>query len=79
MGKDGFEQLVRGDDRRPNTDIYIVVPDADAVHARAKAADAEIGEVIDHDYGGRGFPLKDLEGNAWYVGSYDPYAPPKSA
>lgn len=53
--------------------IYVVVPDADAMHARARAAGAEVGEVIDHDYGGRGFGAKDCEGHDWYFGSYDPH------
>src|SRR5512145_372114 len=36
--------------------LYIVVNDADAVYARAKAAGAEIAiEIKDEDYGGRGF------------------------
>src|SRR4029077_3979580 len=35
---------------------YLVVPDADAIHARAKAAGARIEiEIKDEDYGGRGF------------------------
>lgn len=61
---------------RPPHPIYVVVPDADAAHARAKAAGAEVSEVIDHDYGGRGFAAKDLEGVEWYFGSYDPYEEP---
>ena len=42
---------------------YVVVPDADAVYARAKAAGAVIAyEIRDEDYGGRGFSCLDPEG-----------------
>jgi uncharacterized glyoxalase superfamily protein PhnB len=55
---------------------YMVVPDPDAVYARAKAEGAEIiREVRDEDYGGRGFSCRDPEGHIWSVGSYDPWAP----
>ncbi|MCW5558295.1 MAG: VOC family protein [Verrucomicrobiae bacterium] len=54
---------------------YCVVADADAVHARAVAAGAEIVIPIkDEDYGGRGFTCRDLEGHVWSVGTYDPWA-----
>jgi uncharacterized glyoxalase superfamily protein PhnB len=56
---------------------YIVVADADAVHARAKSAGAEIVIAIkDEDYGGRGFVCRDLEGHLWSVGTYDPWSEP---
>lgn len=58
----------------PGHPIYVIVDDADALRARAKAAGAEVGEAVDHDYGGRGFPAKDCEGYDWYFGTYDPYA-----
>ncbi|MBL9093724.1 MAG: VOC family protein [Planctomycetaceae bacterium] len=52
---------------------YVVVPDADVVYARVRAAGAEV--VIDiktEDYGGRGFTCRDLEGHLWTIGTYDP-------
>ena len=53
---------------------YIIVPDADAVYARAKSAGAEIViEIKDEDYGGRGFSCRDLEGHVWNIGTYDPW------
>jgi uncharacterized glyoxalase superfamily protein PhnB len=53
---------------------YLVVPDADAVLARALAAGARIAMPIkDEDYGGRGFSCFDLEGHLWNVGTYDPW------
>ena len=54
---------------------YLVVPDPDAVHARAVASGAKIAMAIkDEDYGGRGFSCHDLEGHLWSIGSYDPWA-----
>jgi uncharacterized glyoxalase superfamily protein PhnB len=53
---------------------YVVVADADAVYARAKAAGAEfVIEIKDEDYGGRGFSCRDLEGHLWNFGTYDPW------
>ena len=54
---------------------YLVVADADAVHARAKKAGFEmVIDIKDEDYGGRGFTCRDLEGHLWNVGTYDPWA-----
>ena len=53
---------------------YVVVEDADAAYARAKAAGARIAnEIKDEDYGGRGFSCHDLEGHLWSFGTYDPW------
>jgi uncharacterized glyoxalase superfamily protein PhnB len=55
--------------------VYVVVDDADAHHARAAAAGAEIVEPLeDKDYGGRGYGCRDLEGHVWSFGTYDPWA-----
>jgi uncharacterized glyoxalase superfamily protein PhnB len=54
----------------------LIVGDADAVYARAKAAGAEIvSDIEDKPYGGRGFTCRDLEGRIWNVGTYDPWQP----
>jgi uncharacterized glyoxalase superfamily protein PhnB len=54
--------------------VYIVVPDADAVHARAVAAGAEIVRPLqDTPYGSREFGVKDPEGHSWSVWTYDPW------
>ena len=54
--------------------VYVVVVDADAVYARAKAAGAEIViDIKDEDYGGRGFSCHDPEGHLWNFGTYDPW------
>ena len=53
---------------------YVIVSDADAIYARAKAAKAEIVlDIKDEDYGGRGFTCRDLEGRLWTFGTYDPW------
>ena len=53
---------------------YLIVADADAVYAKAKAAGAKIViEIKDEDYGGRGFSCRDLEGHLWNLGTYDPW------
>ena len=55
---------------------YIFVPDADAVHARAVGAGAEIIRPLqDTPYGSREFALRDPEGHSWSVGTYDPWVP----
>lgn len=59
---------------RETQTAYLVVADADAVHATAKAVGAVIvREIQDEDYGGRGFTCRDLEGHIWSVGTYDPW------
>ena len=53
---------------------YVIVPDADALYARAKAAGAKIVlDIQDEDYGGRGFSCRDPEGHLWNIGTYDPW------
>jgi uncharacterized glyoxalase superfamily protein PhnB len=53
---------------------YLIVNDADAVYAKAKAAGAEIViNIKDEDYGGRGFSCRDPEGHLWNIGTYDPW------
>ena len=54
---------------------YVVVPDADAVYARVRRAEAEIViDIKDEDYGGRGFTCRDPERHIWSFGTYDPFA-----
>jgi uncharacterized glyoxalase superfamily protein PhnB len=53
---------------------YVIVPDADAHCARAKAAGAEIViDIKDESYGGRGYTCGDLEGHIWNFGTYNPW------
>jgi uncharacterized glyoxalase superfamily protein PhnB len=54
--------------------IYVVVGDPDAHYARAKKAGAAIvRDITDEDYGSREYSARDLEGNLWSFGTYDPY------
>ena len=54
---------------------YVIVDDADAHHACAVAAGAEIVmPPKDEDYGGRGYSCRDPEGHLWTFGTYDPWA-----
>jgi uncharacterized glyoxalase superfamily protein PhnB len=58
--------------------LYLVVEDADQVHARCIAAGAQIVRPIqDTPYGSREFSVKDPEGHSWSVGTYDPWQPQK--
>jgi len=50
--------------------IYVVVEDADAAHERARAAGAQVSELVDTDYGSRDFTVTDPEGNRWSLGTY---------
>jgi uncharacterized glyoxalase superfamily protein PhnB len=52
---------------------YVVVEDADAHYAQAKAAGAEIvRELEDQEYGSRDYSARDFEGNLWSFGTYRP-------
>jgi uncharacterized glyoxalase superfamily protein PhnB len=54
--------------------VYLIVADADAHYARAKAAGAEIlVELRTQDYGGRDYTCRDPEGHVWAFGTYDPW------
>jgi uncharacterized glyoxalase superfamily protein PhnB len=56
---------------------YVVVDDADAHYAQAKAAGAEIvRELEDQDYGSRDYSVRDFEGNVWSFGTYRPEVGP---
>ena len=56
--------------------LYVVVEDADAHYAKAKAAGAEIvRELEDQDYGSRDYSARDFEGNLWSFGTYRPELP----
>jgi uncharacterized glyoxalase superfamily protein PhnB len=53
--------------------VYATCEDPDALYERAKAAGAEVTmELIDQDYGSREFAVRDLEGNDWSFGTYEP-------
>ena len=54
--------------------LYVVVQDADAHCARARAAGAEILEgPLDRDYPSREYVARDPGGHLWDFGTYDPW------
>ena len=54
--------------------IYAVIDDPDAHHGQAHEAGARIvRELEDTPYGSREYSARDLEGNLWSFGTYDPY------
>jgi uncharacterized glyoxalase superfamily protein PhnB len=56
--------------------MYVVIEDADAHYAQARAAGAEIvRELEDQDYGSRDYSARDPEGNLWSFGTYQPELP----
>jgi uncharacterized glyoxalase superfamily protein PhnB len=56
-------------------DIYVVVSDPDAHCARAQSGGAEIvRDLHDEPYGSREYSARDLEGNTWHFGTYQPFA-----
>lgn len=62
-------------DTGPNT-VYVVVEDADAHHARAVAAGADVVyPLTDQDYGSRDYAVKDAAGHIWSFGTYQPAVP----
>ncbi len=55
--------------------LYVVLDDVDSHAAHARAAGADIFmEPENQGHGGRSYSVRDLEGNAWTFGSYDPFA-----
>jgi uncharacterized glyoxalase superfamily protein PhnB len=72
-----FDRLMKQPDEIDGAETqsaYVIVSDADALYARAKAAGAKIVlDIKDEGYGGRGFSCRDLEGHLWNFGTYDPW------
>ena len=53
--------------------LYASCEDPDALCDRARAAGAQITrEPTDQEYGSRDFGCRDLEGNQWSFGTYEP-------
>jgi uncharacterized glyoxalase superfamily protein PhnB len=78
ISESGYSRLMKQPDEigGAETGTSLIVRDADAVHARAKAAGAEmVFDIEDKPYGGRGFTCRDPEGHIWNVGTYDPWQP----
>jgi uncharacterized glyoxalase superfamily protein PhnB len=70
------ERLVQPDEigGRETQCSCVIVADADAHYARAKAAGAVIVDELEaKDYGGKGYSCRDPEGHLWWFGTYDPW------
>ncbi len=73
----GDSTIMAGDERPGGTAtppgasvVYVVVEDADAAHARASAAGAELTAITEQDHGSRDFTITDPDGNRWAIGTY---------
>jgi hypothetical protein len=77
IGDSVLDQLMKQPDEIGGAETqscYLVVEDADAHYAQARAAGAEILlDVADDDHGGRGYSCRDPEGHMWSFGTYDPW------
>ena len=78
--KKGYDGLIKQPDEIGGAEtrsVNLIISDADAVYAQAKAAGAEmVFDIDDKPYGGRGFTCRDLEGRLWNVGTYNPWGKP---
>lgn len=53
--------------------VYATCDDPDSLYTRATAAGAEVTMALtDKDHGSRDFAVRDLEGNQWTFGTYEP-------
>jgi uncharacterized glyoxalase superfamily protein PhnB len=82
LGQASGEGWLAGEPPNPlasTISLYVVVSDPDGHHARAVAAGANVvRELEDMEYGSREYGVRDLEGNLWSFGTYDPSAPDAS-
>jgi uncharacterized glyoxalase superfamily protein PhnB len=76
FGQHSDEGWMGGEPPRPlasTVSIYIVITDPDQHCATATAAGANVVRPLqDMDYGSREYSVRDLEGNLWSFGTYDP-------
>lgn len=72
--EDGFLGGGKPDPLSSTASLYVVVADPDGHLATATRAGAKVvRELQDTDYGSREYSVRDLEGNLWSFGTYDPY------
>jgi uncharacterized glyoxalase superfamily protein PhnB len=78
FGQHSDEGWMGGEPPRPlasTVSLYVAIADPDDHYSRARAAGAKIvRELVDQPYGSREYSARDLEGNLWSFGTYDPYA-----
>jgi uncharacterized glyoxalase superfamily protein PhnB len=77
VGQAAAEGWLGGEPARPlasTVSLYVVVEDPDAHHERAVAAGANVVRPLeDTEYGSREYSVRDVEGNLWSFGTYDPH------
>jgi uncharacterized glyoxalase superfamily protein PhnB len=72
--EDGFLAGCPPVPRAGTLSLYVAIADPDPAYGRAVQAGAEIvRELTDTDYGSREFSMRDLEGNLWSFGTYNPH------
>jgi uncharacterized glyoxalase superfamily protein PhnB len=78
LGQYSVDGFLGGEPPRPlssTVSIYVVVRDPDRHCETARAAGASVVRELENtDYGSREYSARDLEGNLWSFGTYDPYA-----
>jgi uncharacterized glyoxalase superfamily protein PhnB len=73
-GPDDLEGPPPENARAARSSVYIGTPDVDEIHARARAAGADVSDLFEQDYGSRDFNARDPEGGHWTFGTYVPEA-----
>ena len=71
-GPEDLQEPAPDNPRAARATIYVATPDVEPIHARAKAAGADVSDLFDQDYGSRDFNARDPEGNHWSFGTYVP-------
>ena len=75
MPFDSYMTSVRETKGRETVSVYVIVENVDDHYEVAKQHGAEILlDIVDQDYGGRGYTCRDPQGHVWSFGSYDPLA-----
>ena len=78
FGQYSDEGWMGGEPPRPlasTVSLYVAHRRPDDHYSRARAAGAKIvRELVDQPYGSPEYSARDLEGNLWSFGTYDPYA-----
>lgn len=75
-GTEYSKQMIQPDEigKKETQHACLIVSDADAIYATAKAAGAEmVTDIKEMDYGGKAFSCRDPEGHFWSIGTYDPW------
>jgi uncharacterized glyoxalase superfamily protein PhnB len=74
-GPDDLEGPPPDNARAARSSVYVATPDVDQIHARARAAGADVSDLFEQDYGSRDFNARDPEGGHWSFGTYIPETP----